>query len=71
MVRHCLQHHLNALHVLALLTRAGLARTAALAVARWWERLVHPLLYRSVRQMALVRVAAPAVRTYRIPHLRG
>lgn len=66
-----LQHHLNALHVLALLMRARLPRAAALAVARRWERLVHPLLYRSAREMTLVRVAAPAVRTYRIPHLRG
>jgi hypothetical protein len=71
MVRHFLQHHLNALHVLALLRRAKLPRAAALAAARRWERLVHPLLYPAVRRLTLVRVAAPAVRTYRIPHLRG
>jgi hypothetical protein len=66
-----LRHHLNALHIMALLIHARLPRAAALRIARRWERLVHPLLYASAREMALVRVAAPAVRTYRVPHLRG
>jgi len=66
-----LRHHLNALHVMMLLERAGLSRRAARAVARRWERLAHPLLYASVQELSLVRVTAPAVRTYRIPHPRG
>lgn len=44
-MRQALQHHLNALHVLALLTRLGLSRSRALVLARWWESLAHRWLY--------------------------
>jgi aryl carrier-like protein len=51
MVLHGLQHHLNALHVMARLVHLGLPSPRALALARWWERLVHPLLYLVVRPL--------------------
>lgn len=44
-MRQDLQHHLNALHVMALLTRLGLSRPQALVLARWWESLAHRWLY--------------------------
>lgn len=40
------QHHLNGLHVLARLRDLGLPSTVARPLARAWERLVHPLIYR-------------------------
>jgi hypothetical protein len=45
MLLHSLQHHLNALHIMARLVRLGLPRLQALTLARWWERGVHPMLY--------------------------
>jgi len=57
MALHTLQHHLNALHVMARLVRLGLPRPRALALARWWERVVHPLLYPAPRLLLPVRVA--------------
>ncbi len=58
MVRYGLQHHLNALHVMARLVRLGLPRSRALALARWWERVVHPLLYPVLRPLIPVGVAS-------------
>jgi hypothetical protein len=58
MALHTLQHHLNALHVLGRLVRLGVSHSTALGLARWWERMVHPLLYSSMRQAVLV--PAPA-----------
>ena len=46
MTRHIIQHHLNSLHLLARLVRLGMRPRTALAVARRWERLTHPWLYR-------------------------
>ena len=59
MVLHGLQHHLNALHVMTRLLRLGLPQPQALGVARWWERVIHPLLYPTLRQLIPVRVASP------------
>ena len=58
MILHGLQHHLNALHVMARLVRVGLPRPRALALARWWEQVVHPLLYPALRPLIPVRVAS-------------
>jgi hypothetical protein len=58
MLRHALQHHLNALHILGRLVGLGCPRAAALSIARQWERLVHPLLYPSMRRLEPVRVQA-------------
>jgi hypothetical protein len=44
-MRHSLQHHLNALHVMARLTRLGVSRPRALRLARGWESLAHRWLY--------------------------
>jgi hypothetical protein len=53
------QHHLNALHVLARLTRLGLSRPHALRLARRWESIAHPWLYGShaVREPVPVRIS--------------
>jgi hypothetical protein len=59
MVRHGLQHQLNALHVMTRLMRLGLPRPRALGLARWWEGMVHPLLYPTLRPLIPVCVAAP------------
>ncbi len=59
MVLHGLQHHLNALHVMARLVRLGLPRPRALALAGWWERAVHPLLYPALRPPIPVCVTSP------------
>lgn len=59
MARHGFQHHLNALHVMARLVRVGIPRLRALALARWWERAVHPLLYPALRPPNPVCVASP------------
>jgi len=59
MFRHGLQHHLNALHVMARLVRFGLPRPRAHALARWWERVVHPLLYSARHPLIPVCVASP------------
>jgi hypothetical protein len=59
MVLHGFQHHLNALHVMARLVRLGLPRPRALALARWWERVVHPLLYPALRPLIPVCIASP------------
>jgi hypothetical protein len=59
MVLQGLQHHLNALHVMARFVRLGLPRPRALALAYWWERVIHPLLYPALRQLIPVRVASP------------
>jgi len=59
MVLRGLQHHLNALHVMARFVRLGLPQPRALALAHWWERLIHPLLYPTLRQLIPVRVASP------------
>jgi hypothetical protein len=39
------QHSLNALHVMAFLTRRGLSRPRALRHALQWERITRPFLY--------------------------
>jgi hypothetical protein len=44
-MRHHLEHHLNALHIMTRLTRLGVSRPRALMVARWWESLAHRWLY--------------------------
>lgn len=44
-MRRHMQHHLNALHVMAALVRYGSPRRHALSLARWWELRVHPWLY--------------------------
>ncbi len=54
-----LRHQLNALHVLARLVRLGVPRPAALALARTWERIVHPVLYPTLFGLTGVRVATP------------
>jgi len=59
MFRHGLQHHLNALHVMARLVRFGLPRPRAHTLARWWERAVHPLLYSARHPLIPVCVAPP------------
>ena len=58
MVLRGLQHHLNALHVMTRLVRLGLPRPRALAIARWWERVIHPQLYPTLRRLIPVRVAS-------------
>lgn len=58
MARRRLHHHLNALHIMAVLLRTGLPLPVALRIARGWERLVHPLLYRWVRAPTLGPAAA-------------
>jgi hypothetical protein len=70
MVLHGFQHHLNALHVMARLVSLGLPRPRALALARWWEREVHPLLYPALHPPIPVGVAAP-VRVAVRPRHRG
>ena len=45
MLRRFLRHHLNALHVMAILVRWGIPRTWALAMARRWERASRWWLY--------------------------
>ncbi len=45
MLRRFLRHHLNALHVMAILVRWGIPRTWALIVARRWERVSRWWLY--------------------------
>ena len=45
MLRRFLRHHLNALHVMAILVRWGIPRTWALAMARGWERVSRWWLY--------------------------
>jgi hypothetical protein len=59
MVRHGLQHHLNALHVMTRLVHLGLSRPRALALARGWEWVVHPLLYPTLHPLIPVCVPAP------------
>ena len=44
-----LQHHFNSLHIMALAVRLGLSSIAALAIARRWEAIVHPLLYSRIK----------------------
>ena len=44
-IRRSLRHHLNALHVMAILVRWGVPRTWALAMARRWERVSRRWLY--------------------------
>ncbi len=44
-MRPWLQHHLNALHLMALVIRLGCPVPRARTLARWWERLTHPWLY--------------------------
>ena len=56
---HGFQHHLNALHVMARLVRIGLPRRRALALARWWEPVVHPWLYPALRPLIPVAVVVP------------
>ena len=68
MFRHGLQHHLNALHVMARLVRLGLPRPRAHALARWWERVVHPLLYSARHPLILVCVAS-SVRLVSVPDI--
>ena len=46
-MRAILQHHFNSLHVMTRLTRLGLSRPRARALARRWEALAHPWLYQS------------------------
>jgi hypothetical protein len=41
------------------LVRLGLPRARALGLARWWEGMVHPLLYPTLRPLIPVCVAAP------------
>lgn len=65
MFRHGLQHHLNALHVMARLVRLGLPRPRAHALAGWWERVVHPLLYSARRPLLPVHVISLAPLTVR------
>jgi len=69
MVRHGLQHHLNALHVMTRLVRLGLPRPRALGLARWWEGMVHPLLYPTLRPLIPVCVAAPVRPAVRARHV--
>ncbi len=45
--RTVLQHHLNALHVLARLIDPGVPFPCALYLARRWEVLTHAWLYRT------------------------
>ncbi len=45
--RAILQHHLNALHVLARLIDLGVPCACALYLARQWEVLMHAWLYRT------------------------
>ncbi len=59
MVLHGLQHQLNALHVMARFVRLGFPRPRALALARWWERMVHPWLYPVLNPLIPVCVAIP------------
>jgi hypothetical protein len=44
-MRQRLQHHLNALHVMALLIACGCPRLLARRLADRWEQLAHPWLY--------------------------
>lgn len=41
-----MQHHLNSLHLFCRLRALGVNKAAAMRVAKAWERLVHPYLYR-------------------------
>lgn len=42
------QHYLNSLHVFCRLVSLGMSRRKALRVARFWERCVHPFLYKTL-----------------------
>lgn len=44
-MRQRLQHRLNALHVRCFLLKRGFSPSTSSRLARWWQRLVHPLLY--------------------------
>ncbi|HSB73763.1 MAG TPA: hypothetical protein VLT62_30935 [Candidatus Methylomirabilis sp.] len=55
-----LQHHLNALHVMAVFVRVGVPRPTARLIARWWEGVFHPLLYPPIGALIPVRVPAAA-----------
>jgi hypothetical protein len=44
-MRSRIRHHLNALHVMALLIRCGCSQSKALTIARRWEAFIHPWLY--------------------------
>jgi hypothetical protein len=69
MVLYGFQHHLNALHVMTRLVRIGFPRRRALALARWWEPVVHPWLYPAFRPLIPVAVAPP-VRLRARPRVR-
>lgn len=64
-----LQHHLNALHVMAIFVRVGVPRPTARLIARWWERLFHPFLYPPVGALVPVRVPAPMQPPFRYRRL--
>ncbi len=76
MFRHRLQHHLNALHVMARLVHLGLPRPRARALARWWERVIHPVVYRAapphprMRDLPRALVSVPDIRTRASVRLR-
>jgi len=65
MVLQGFQHQLNALHLMARLIGIGLPRHRALALARWWEPVVHPWLYPAVRPLIPVAVVPPVQLTVR------
>lgn len=44
-MRAWLQHHLNALHIMARLVALGIPRSRARRIASRWEFLAHPWLY--------------------------
>ena len=41
-----LRHYLNSLHIYCRLRRLGIGRERGLSIARGYERIVHPVLYR-------------------------
>ena len=65
MVFPAIQHHMNALHVMTRLVRIGFPRRRALALARWWEPVVHPWLYPALRPLIPAAVALPVRPTAR------
>lgn len=40
-----LQHHFNALHIMCRMIEAGVPKKAARKLSKWYEKIVHPLLY--------------------------
>jgi hypothetical protein len=45
-MRKRLHHHLNSMHVYVWLIELGFSIDRSHRIATWWERRVHPIIYR-------------------------